>query len=286
MRTTSLLIVAAAAAVNAGYTENNGKYVCGTANANYCLGGDIILRCDESGNGTPGRCSDNVSGDFPLGGVASCYEKPGSYGNAACEKNCVVYADTPYTLPADSCQPSYTSTSSVESSTTVYSQPTPETTKPVYYNTTVPGEPGQTTEPTEPGKYTTKCLTYTYPNPTKHGESVTKTITYTVPAYPTQNATATYNPHNPPHTYTTFVPVPSGGSPLPHHNDTCSTCHNGGYGDGGKGSPTGAESATRVPVSPASTSISVLDTVPSSGASANAVSGLLAVVGIAVAYLV
>lgn len=87
MRTTSLLIVAAAAAVNAGYTENNGKYVCGMANANYCLGGDIILRCDESGNGTPGQCSDNLSGYPPAGGVASCYEKPGSYGNAVCEKN-------------------------------------------------------------------------------------------------------------------------------------------------------------------------------------------------------
>lgn len=286
MRTTSLLIVAVAAAVNAGYTENNGKYVCGIANTNYCLGGDIILRCDESGNGTPGRCSDNLSGYPPAGGVASCYEKPGSYGNAACEKNCVVHADTPYTLPADSCQPSYTSTSSIESFTTVYSQPTPETTKPVYYNTTVPGEPGQTTKPTEPDEYTTKCLTFTYPNPTKHGESVTRTITYTVPAYPTHNATATYNP---PHTYTTFVPVPSGGSPLPHRNDTCSTCHNGGnggYGDGGKGSPPRAESATRVPVSPASTSISILETVPTGAASANAVSGLLAVIGIAVAYLV
>ncbi|KAH7149351.1 hypothetical protein B0J13DRAFT_303571 [Dactylonectria estremocensis] len=284
MRTASLLVVAAAAVANAGYTNGNGTYVCGRPNANYCLGGDIILRCDAYGHGTPGRCSDNVSGYPPLGGVSSCYEKDGSYGDASCEKNCVVYADPPYTLPPALCQPSYTSTSSTpESTTNVYSEHVPETTKPVYYNSTVPGEPSHTGEPVS---YTTKCATYTYPNPTKSGESITKTITYTVPCYPTHgdNATATYNPPtNPPHT--TFVPVTSEPA---HNNGSCASCTggNGGYGAGGNGGQNGGESATRLPVGPASTSTSGPETIPTGGAAANAVSGLLAAAGIAAAFLV
>ncbi|KAF7540383.1 hypothetical protein G7Z17_g12208 [Cylindrodendrum hubeiense] len=311
MKTATLLVVAAAAVANAGYTENDGKYACGKPNTNYCLGGDIILRCDEYGHGTTGRCSNNLSGYPPAGAVGSCYEKPGSYGSAACEKNCVVYADTPYTLPAELCQPAYTVTSSypegtpssldstpsypdstpssLESITTVYTQPAPETTKSVQYNSTVPGEPGNTGKPTEPDHYTTKCVTFTYPNPTSPGDSVTRTITYTAPVYPSHNSTATYNPHNPPHTtLTTYVPAPSGGSPLPHHNGTCSTCHGGSgdYGAAGNGGQNGGESATRVPVGPASTSTSVPETIPTGAAAANAVSGLLAVAGIAAAFLI
>ena len=63
------------------------KIDCAKPNANYCMGGDIILRCDGSAVGTPGRCSDNVAGYPPAGGVAECYESSKEAGDAACQKN-------------------------------------------------------------------------------------------------------------------------------------------------------------------------------------------------------
>jgi hypothetical protein len=329
MRTTSLLVVAAAAAAHAGYTEKDGKYVCEEPNASYCLGGDIILRCDAYGVGTPGRCSDNLSGYPPAGGVASCYEKAGTHGEAACEKNCVVYyTSAPYTLPAELCHTSQTS-SAVDTLTTIYTHPVPETTAKPYHNTTSPGEPGkpgESSKPGEPGKptkpghpgypsnstqpaqpghptatgYTTKCVTIVYPNPTNTVESKTRTVTYTSAVYPP--GTETSEPQYPPHT--TMYPVPSGSPPPPPNNGTCPTCHGGPGRHGGKGiyveqtnqgeqgssngesgqngeSPSGSE--TKVPVSPTSTTEPEAVT---GAAAVNTVSGLLALVAVAAAYLI
>lgn len=85
----STLIVAATAAVVHATASNPGDvpYNCAKANANYCLGGDIILRCDENAIGTPGKCSANLSGYPPAGGIASCWESAVEAGDAACEKN-------------------------------------------------------------------------------------------------------------------------------------------------------------------------------------------------------
>ncbi|KAG5967120.1 hypothetical protein E4U58_002285 [Claviceps cyperi] len=85
---------------------------CAKAKANYCLGGDIILRCDADSVGIQGRCSDNVAGYPPFGGIASCQQSSELAGDAACVKNCIVYASKPYTLPAHKCIPSYTATES------------------------------------------------------------------------------------------------------------------------------------------------------------------------------
>lgn len=88
MKTSAILITAAAALVSAQYTvEADNTYKCDKPNTNYCIGGDIILRCDTNGTGTPGRCSANLSGYPPAGGLASCYESAQGAGDAACEKN-------------------------------------------------------------------------------------------------------------------------------------------------------------------------------------------------------
>lgn len=80
---TSVAVVSAApGAVLAGVPIN-----CAKANANYCMTGDIILRCDASGMGTRGRCSDNVAGYPPAGGAATCYQSSEEAGDAACQKN-------------------------------------------------------------------------------------------------------------------------------------------------------------------------------------------------------
>ncbi|GAB0135363.1 hypothetical protein EsDP_00003704 [Epichloe bromicola] len=111
---TSVAVVSAApGAVLPGAPIN-----CAKANANYCMSGDIILRCDASGMGTRGRCSANVAGYPPAGGAATCYQSSEEAGDAACQKNCVVYAAQPFTLAADKCTPSATVTMSPTGSQT------------------------------------------------------------------------------------------------------------------------------------------------------------------------
>lgn len=86
---TSALIVAAAAALASAQAppEGTNKVNCAKPNASYCLAGDIIVRCDANAIGTAGRCSDNVAGYPPLGGVAECWQSGPLAGDAACQKN-------------------------------------------------------------------------------------------------------------------------------------------------------------------------------------------------------
>ncbi|KAF9774603.1 hypothetical protein IL306_007370 [Fusarium sp. DS 682] len=164
---------------------------------------------------------------------------------------------------------------------------------PVYPNPTEP-KPHEPV-PTHPGQgVITKTQTYAYPHPTNPGQSVTKTITYTVPKDHGHNATAV-NP--PPHTY---HPAPTGGAPVYHNGTTPGYpgthggktpqsedsgnddgTDNGSHG-GSNGGNGGSESEDHVP----STSSDVPETIQTAGAPMNAVTGLLAVVGFAAAYLI
>lgn len=88
MRTSAIFVVAAAALANAqAPPEGTNKVTCAKPNANYCLAGDVIVRCDGNGIGTAGRCSDNVAGYPPQGGVAECWQSGPLVGDAACQKN-------------------------------------------------------------------------------------------------------------------------------------------------------------------------------------------------------
>jgi hypothetical protein len=179
-------------------------------------------------------------------------------------------------------------------------------TEPAHPNPTEPSKPH---EPTHPGQdVITKTQTYAYPHPTNHGQSVTKTITYTVPVDHANNATAVYPPH-------TYHPVPSGGAhptgvaPPPHHGseggktpqgehtgnddgtDNGSHDNNGNGNGGNKGSDSGSKGGNGGNTG----SDSSEDHEPSSsdvpepvtaGAAMNTVTGLLAIVGFAAAYLI
>ncbi|KAG5992781.1 hypothetical protein E4U54_003559 [Claviceps lovelessii] len=153
MKAAILALVASAAVVSANPGGEVGIEVpfnCAKANANYCVNGDIILRCDGNKVGVRGRCSDNVSGYPPVGGLASCYQSSPDAGDAACEKNCVVYADKQFTLPADKCTPSNvapsststpstataTGTGPVPTSTPAPTKPVPEHPFPIHNSTT------------------------------------------------------------------------------------------------------------------------------------------------------
>ncbi|OBS29121.1 hypothetical protein FPOA_03058 [Fusarium poae] len=186
-------------------------------------------------------------------------------------------------------------------------------TEPAHHNPTEPSKPH---EPTHPGQdVITKTQTYAFPHPTNHGQSVTKTITYTVPVDHAHNATAVYPPH-------TYHPVPSGGAhptgvapPPPHsgseggktpqgeqpsNDDGTDSGSKGSEGSdsGSKGSSGGDSSSSSGSNSGSgsgSGSDSNEDHEPSTsdvpepvtaGAGMNTVTGLLAIVGFAAAYLI
>ncbi|KAK5658573.1 hypothetical protein OQA88_1966 [Cercophora sp. LCS_1] len=128
--------LASAALVTAqvSHNETTGEFLCAKADAAYCagdsLGTDIIIRCTGT-KGQPGRCTNNLAGYPPLGvQPALCWQSSDTAGDAACEKNCVVYApSSSWTLPSSQCTPYYTatSTSTADSTTTttiIESKPT------------------------------------------------------------------------------------------------------------------------------------------------------------------
>ncbi|KAL6880826.1 hypothetical protein J3F83DRAFT_5326 [Trichoderma novae-zelandiae] len=133
MKTSAVIVAVAAALVSAqAPPEGTNKVSCAKPNSAYCLAGDIIIRCDGNSVGTAGRCSDNVAGYPPLGGVAECWESSKLAGDAACQKNCVVYAQPSFTLAASECTPSFTASATaapttLESSVTASATAAPST---------------------------------------------------------------------------------------------------------------------------------------------------------------
>ncbi|KAH8881568.1 hypothetical protein GQ53DRAFT_848135 [Thozetella sp. PMI_491] len=129
MKNTAFLLLASAVAVSAQLTLENNTYTCGKPNVAYCAGDslktDIIVRCDNKGHGQPGRCGDNLAGQPPVGNTPSlCVQSDEIVGDAACEKNCVVYAASAWTLPTDECTPTFTASSTASASgSTSYSHP-------------------------------------------------------------------------------------------------------------------------------------------------------------------
>ncbi|KAL1837566.1 hypothetical protein VTJ49DRAFT_3647 [Mycothermus thermophilus] len=137
MRTLSIVssVLAAAAVARAGVRYEDGQFICESEdpNAAFCagdsLGTDIIIRCNGT-QGQPGRCSNNLSGQPPIGAIypARCWQSSDEAGDAACEKNCVVYGDSgnypdTFTLPEDVCTPYYTAPSSSTESLSTASVP-------------------------------------------------------------------------------------------------------------------------------------------------------------------
>lgn len=112
-----------AAAASAQVTYDNGTWTCAEPNTAYCAGDsltqNIIIRCDEKCQGQPGNCNDNLAGQPPLGvSYSRCWETSDKSGDAACEKNCIVYASSPFTLPASQCTASPVGTSTSTSTHT------------------------------------------------------------------------------------------------------------------------------------------------------------------------
>lgn len=142
MKTSAIIVAVTAALVSAqAPPEGTNKVTCAKPNANYCYGGDIIVRCDANGVGTAGRCSDNVAGYPPLGGVAECWQSTETSGDAACQKNCVVYAQpSSFTLAASQCTPSFTASATSAPATTLSSAvATGSASASVIYTTVVNG---------------------------------------------------------------------------------------------------------------------------------------------------
>ncbi|KZL72086.1 hypothetical protein CI238_00953 [Colletotrichum incanum] len=127
MKTSAAVVLAVSALASAQVTYNatTGQYICSRPNSAFCAGDsfgtDIIIRCDANGRGQPGRCTNNLAGQFPLGvQPALCWQSQPQSGDAACEKNCVVYADRPFQLPPSVCTPYATASGTVAGPTTTY----------------------------------------------------------------------------------------------------------------------------------------------------------------------
>jgi len=112
MQKIALLLGAGLTTAQVVFNNNTGQFDCALANANFCagdsLGTDIIIRCNNASIGQPGRCTDNLAGQPPLGvNPALCYESSPTAGDAACEKNCILYPEgpgsSPSQLPASEC---------------------------------------------------------------------------------------------------------------------------------------------------------------------------------------
>lgn len=174
--------------------QGDGAHQCAKPNAAYCagssLGTDIIIRCDSEGKPQPGRCSDNLAGEPPVGNTpALCWQTDENSGDAACEKNCVVYGgsgnhDGDFTLPADVCTPTFTA-----------SQPTATNSTGGHGTGTSTGGHGTgtgipSTSTSVPSRNETATGTHTGPNTGTHtGTLITPTKT-TGPTIPTSAPTA------------------------------------------------------------------------------------------------
>ncbi|KAK2034670.1 hypothetical protein LX32DRAFT_689200 [Colletotrichum zoysiae] len=134
MKTSATLVLAASALASAQvvYNSTTGQYTCSRPNVAFCAGDslatDIIIRCDANGLGQPGRCTDNLAGQFPLGvQPALCWQSQPQAGDAACAKNCVVYASQPFQLPSSVCTPYATASGAGAAPTVTFSLGPPRT---------------------------------------------------------------------------------------------------------------------------------------------------------------
>lgn len=290
-------ISAAVASAQVVYNETTGTFTCPAYNPNgaYCAGNsNIIIRCNN-GVGQPGNCNDNLAGSPPQGvNYAPCYETSPSAGDAACSKNCIVYAPGG-NFPVPGCTPTYSSssttssttasvygssTTSTSTSTLVYSSSTSSTTTAVYSSNSSSSSsssssastPPTTTPtipiyPTNPSYNTTTDYTTLTVTSTCTTEGSTVTTTYTTVYCPKCHDT-TLSPYYPTKTYTYTYPTGTGtGIPQPPSNGTTVITN-----------PTGPATAT--PVGPTTT-------VPpqfTGAASMNSAGALIAGVGILAAY--
>jgi len=251
MRSSTFLIATAAAVVRAQTPGDDVPINCAKPNANYCMEADIILRCDENAIGIPARCSPNLSGYPPAGGVASCWESGDEVGDAACEKNCIVYPEPPkaaFTLAADDCFPSH---------------------------------------PHAPTNSPNATITTTITIPTTHCEHACTETHPPLPPPPPPSSSPPFSP--PPVSWPTPIPtngtlpIPTGTQPPPPPPPPGST-------DDGEqpppppptNEPGVPEEPTNVPIPPTTTGI---EPIPTGAAAANKVGVLLAAAGFAAAYL-
>ncbi|KAK0741151.1 hypothetical protein B0T18DRAFT_432320 [Schizothecium vesticola] len=200
MKTTFSILLASAALATAQVKSNpDGTFTCTKPNASYCasdksLDTDIIYRCTGT-SAQPGRCGNNLAGEPPLGSAngGRCWQSSPTAGDAACEKNCVVYAATgSFTLPAAVCTPTYTASTAAPTTTVTFINP----------------GPGSTT--TKSGAATT-TITFINPGPggtTKSGSgTTTRTFIHSTGGDEDCSTSGTWGGHGEPTTVSSFVTV-------------------------------------------------------------------------------
>ncbi|KAK1836273.1 hypothetical protein QBC39DRAFT_111023 [Podospora conica] len=219
MKTTLSIILASAALATAGEVESK-PFTCKKADAAYCasdksLDTDIILRCTSIGTvPQPGRCSNNLAGEPPIGSGngGRCWQSSPTAGDAACEKNCIVYAPAgSFPLPISVCTPTYTASSTTtkptSSTTTTKSTTKSTSTKAPTTTTTAPPTTKTTTKTktkSSDGTTTTRTYTHTTDDCTTGTYTKTKTKSWTTDHHHSTSTTKVW----PTKTTTTARPPP------------------------------------------------------------------------------
>lgn len=86
----TLVLAAALAAAEPQHALPSGtKINCAKPNASFCMGGNIILRCDGNALGEQARCNGETAPNVSAvqAGIMECYESSRDAGDAACVNN-------------------------------------------------------------------------------------------------------------------------------------------------------------------------------------------------------
>ncbi|KAF4580348.1 Accumulation-associated protein [Ophiocordyceps camponoti-floridani] len=276
MKPLAVLLTAAAGSVSATGISDATTMNCAKANANYCVSQDVILRCNGQALGAPIRCAHEFAAYPAAAGAAGCLQSHQEAGDAVCHQNCLVHADTPYLLPASRCTPKKTLTvpgNYAESGV----MSIPEGTGTTNIESTQ-------TATTNLGSTETGVLSIPEGTGTTNIEG-SQTGIFSIP-----EGTSTGTPMRPVTSETGFMSIPEGtgtslGTPQPPMTSSAGSTGSSGSSSSAPSYETDTASSTQSASLPSGVTTSGV-AMPTAGAPAHRVAGMLAVAGLAAALVV
>ncbi|KAG8418212.1 hypothetical protein J3458_005640 [Metarhizium acridum] len=185
MKTAVAVFAAAAAVVSAvpnGGIPVDAKVACEKPNVNFCLDDTTLVVCDANKVGTRTFCRESLIPSPPADGIGLCWQSSKDANDAVCQKACVVYHPTQYTIPAVLCNPTYIPTEVPRSPT--FGTPTRTASIPV----------GTSTTPGPVSSSTSTSGVMSIPEGTSLGTATLPHTTQSEPANPTRSSTGTWSP--------------------------------------------------------------------------------------------
>ncbi|KAK9445590.1 hypothetical protein VB005_00702 [Metarhizium brunneum] len=199
MKTAVAALAAAAAVVSAipnGGIPIDAKIACEKPNVNFCLDDTTLVVCDANKVGTRTFCRESLIPSPPASGIGLCWQSSKDADDGVCQKACVVYHPTQYTIPTALCNPTYIPTEVPRSPT--FGTPTHTASISV----------GTSTTPGPVSSSTSTSGVMSIPEGTSLGTATVPHTTHsepTNPTVPTRTSTGTWSP-----TESDDCPAPTG----------------------------------------------------------------------------